>query len=124
MVIDMSYWTKVSKRILVLILTIIGIFLAFKLAMFYMPFLVAFIISLLIEPLIKFVNKKTSLTRKTSAIIILIVVSLILIGLISWGIASVISEATNLLQGLNTYIESAYNQTAFPHYRKRIGRQK
>ena len=110
MVIDMSYWTKVSKRILVLLLTIVGIFLAFKLAMFYMPFLVAFIISLLIEPLIKFVNKKTSLTRKTSAIIILIVVSLILIGLISWGIASVISEATNLLQGLNTYIESAYNQ--------------
>lgn len=110
MVIDMSYWTKVSKRIFVLILTIIGIFLAFKLAMFYMPFLVAFIISLLIEPLIKFVNKKTSLTRKTSAIIVLIVVSLILIGLISWGIASIISEATNLLQGLNTYIESAYNQ--------------
>ena len=110
MVIDMSYWTKVSKRIFVLILTIIGIFLAFKLAMFYMPFLVAFIISLLIEPLIKFVSKKTSLTRKTSAIIVLIVVSLIIIGLLAWGITSIISEATNLLQGLNTYIESAYNQ--------------
>lgn len=110
MVIDMSYWTKVSRRIIVLILTIIGIFLAFKLAIFYMPFLVAFIISLLIEPLIKFVNKKTSLTRKTSAIIVLVVVSLILIGLLSWGITSIISEATNLLQGLNSYIESAYNQ--------------
>ncbi len=110
MVIDMGYWTKVSKRILVLLLTIIGIFLAFKLAMFYMPFLVAFVIALLIEPLIKLVNRKTSLTRKTSAIIVLIVVSLILIGLLSWGIASIIAEATNLLQGLNTYIESAYNQ--------------
>ena len=70
MVIDMGYWTKVSKRILVLVLTLIGIYLAFKLAVFYMPFLIAFIISLLIEPLIKFVNKKTSLTRKTSAIIL------------------------------------------------------
>ena len=110
MVIDMGYWTKVSKRILVLILTIIGIYLAFKLAIFYMPFLVAFIISLLIEPLIKFVNRKTSLTRKTSAILVLIIVSLVLIGLLAWGITSIISETTNLLQGLNNYIETAYNQ--------------
>lgn len=110
MVVDMGYWTKVSKRLLVLIFTIIGIYLAFKLAIFYMPFLVAFIISLLIEPLIKLVNKKTSLTRKTSAIIVLLLVSLILIGLLTWGITSIISETTNLLQGLNNYIETAYNQ--------------
>lgn len=110
MVIDMNYWTKVSKRIFILALTIIGIFLAFKLAIFYMPFLVAFIISLLIEPLIKFVNKRTRLTRKTSAILVLIAVSTILIGLLIWGITSIVSESTNLLQGLNTYIENAYNQ--------------
>lgn len=110
MVVDMGYWTKVSKRILVLILTIIGIYLAFKLAIFYMPFLIAFIISLLIEPIIKFVNKRTRFTRKTSAIIVLIVVSIVLIGLLSWGITSLISEASNLLQGLNDNIEKAYNQ--------------
>ena len=46
MVIDMGYWTKVGKRLLVLLITIIGIYLAFKLAIFYMPFLVAFIIAL------------------------------------------------------------------------------
>lgn len=110
MVIDMGYWTKVSKRILVLVLTLIGIYLAFKLAVFYMPFLIAFIISLLIEPLIKFVNKKTSMTRKTSAILVLILVSCILIGLIVWGITALVGETTNLLQGLNNYIEVAYNQ--------------
>lgn len=110
MVIDMGYWTKVAKRIIVLILTIIGIYLAFKLAIFYMPFLIAFIISLLIEPLIKFVNKRTRLTRKTSAIIVLVFVFILLIGLLTWGATSLIQEATNLLQGLNTYIESAYNQ--------------
>lgn len=109
MVIDMGYWTKVSKRILILVITVIGIYLAFKLAVFYMPFLIAFIISLLIEPLIRFVNKKTSLTRKTSAIIVLIIVSALIIGLLIWGITSIISETTNLLQGLNSYIESAYS---------------
>ncbi len=110
MVIDMGYWTKVAKRVIALILTLIGIYLAFKLAIFYMPFLIAFIISLLIEPLIKFVNKRTSLTRKTSAIIVLIIVSIILVGLLTWGIVSLIGEATNLLQGLNFYIESIYNK--------------
>ena len=110
MVIDMGYWTKVSKRIIVLFFTILGIYLAFKLAIFYMPFLVAFIISLLIEPLIKFVNKRTRLTRKTSAIIVLVFVSILLIGLLVWGIAGLINEASNLLQGLNSYIEGAYNQ--------------
>lgn len=110
MVIDMGYWTKVSKRILILALTIIGLYLAFKLAIFYMPFLIAFIISLLIEPIIKFVNRKTKLTRKTSAIIVLIIVCALLIGLLAWGITSLISETSNLLQGLNDYIEKSYVQ--------------
>ena len=110
MVIDMGYWTKVTKRIIVLVLSIIGIYLAFKLAVFYMPFLVAFIISLLIEPLIRFVNKRTSFTRKTSAILVLIVVSVILIGFLIWGITALIQEASKLLQSLNIYIETGYNQ--------------
>ena len=46
MVFDMNYWTKVGKRLLAFILTIIGILLGLKLAVFYMPFLIAFIIKL------------------------------------------------------------------------------
>ena len=75
-----------------------------------MPFLIAFIISLLVEPMIRKVVKRTKLTRKTSAIFVLLAVFAVLIGLIAWGIASAISEASNLLQGLNGYIEKAYNQ--------------
>ncbi len=110
MVIDVGYLTKVTKRIIVLILSIIGIYLSFKLAIFYMPFLIAFIISLLIEPLIRFVHKRTSLTRKTSAIIVLIIISILLISLLVWGITVLIQESSNLLQSLNQYIEIAYNQ--------------
>ena len=50
------------------------------------------------------------MTRKTSAILVLILVSCILIGLIVWGITALVGETTNLLQGLNNYIEVAYNQ--------------
>lgn len=108
MIIDMSYWTRVLKRILYVILILIGLYLAFKLAIFYMPFLIAFIISLMIEPAIRFIMKKLKLTRKTSSIIIFVAVSIIILGSVIWGIIALFSEASNLLQGLNGYVEKAY----------------
>ena len=110
MIIDMNYWSKVFKRILIFALSILGVYLAFKLAVFYIPFLIAFIISLLIEPLIRFVKKKTKLSRKLSAIIVMLIAFSIIIGLLVWGITSLITEASNLLQGLNGYFENAYEQ--------------
>ena len=108
MVIDMGYWTKVLRRMAIFAATIIGMYLAFKLAVFYMPFLIAFLIATLIEPLIRKLMSKTKLGRKKSAILIMSIVSLIIIGLIVWGTASIISEASNLLQSLNNYFEKAY----------------
>ena len=105
MIIDMNYWSKVFRKILILMFSIIGIYLAFKLAVFYMPFLIAFILSLLIEPIIRFCMRHFKLRRKTSAIIVFIIVLSILIGLLSWGIFALISESSNLLNSLNTYVE-------------------
>ena len=110
MVIDMGYFTKVGRKILILIITLFAIFLGFKLAIFYIPFLIGFIISLMIEPIIKFISKKTKLTRKTSAVLVLIFIFTILISLIIWGVVSLITEASNLLQSLNFYIEKVYVQ--------------
>lgn len=110
MVVDMSYFTKVLKKVFILILTLVAIYLSFKLALFYMPFLIGFIISLLIEPIIKFINKRTKLTRKTSAIIVLVCIFSILIFLIIWGVVTLITESSNLLQSLNIYIEKIYVQ--------------
>jgi sporulation integral membrane protein YtvI len=106
----MGYFTKVLRKILILIITLISIFLLFKLALFYVPFLIGFIISLLIEPIIKMISRKTNLTRRTSAIIVLLCIFTILITLIVWGSVSLISESADLLQSLNIYIEKIYNQ--------------
>ena len=108
MIIDMSYWTRVIRRILYVALILIGLFLGFKLSIFYMPFLIAFIISLIIEPAIRFIMKKLNLTRKTSSIIIFAIVSVIIFGGLIWGIIALFAEASNLLQGLNGYVEKAY----------------
>ena len=106
----MGYFTKVIRKILMLTITLISIYLSFKLALFYLPFLIGFIISLLIEPLIKFINKKTQLTRKTSAVIVMLCIFSVLISAIVFGVITLISESSNLSQSLNIYIEKIYNK--------------
>ena len=107
---DLNYIYKVIRKVLNIVLLILGVYIGAKLAVFYMPFLVAFVISLMIEPGIKYLMKKTKLSRKMSSIIIFIIVFAIIIGSITWGIVSLISESTNLLQTLNLYIDRAYTQ--------------
>ena len=110
MVFDVSYWTRVGKRILYVIFLLIGLLIALKLSIFYMPFLVAFIISLIIEPAIKLIMKKTNLTRRTSSIIIFTAVIIIILGILTWLIVTLFSESSSLLQGLNNYFDKAYIQ--------------
>lgn len=109
MVVDMNYWGKVIRNIVILLLSILGVYLGFKLAVFYMPFLIAFIISLILEPIIKFIMKKTKLKRKTSSIIVFIIAIAVIIGLLTWGIASLISETSNILSNFNEYADMIYN---------------
>lgn len=105
MVVDVGHWTRVLKRICILVVSLIVIYLSFKLAVFYMPFLIALIISLLVEPLIKKIVNKTHITRKRVAIAVIVLIFAIIIGLLAWGIFSLITESSNLLQKLNMYIE-------------------
>lgn len=105
MITDVNYYKKVGRRLLIILLTILGIYVSFKLSIFYMPFLIAFIITLLIEPIIRKVMKYTKLTRKVSAIITMIIVFGIIIGLLILGISNIIAESSNLLDGLNEYVQ-------------------
>ena len=63
----------------------------------------------MIEPIIRFFMKKFKLRRKTSSIIVFIIAFTIIIGLIAWGIITLISESSNLLQGLNGYFDKFSN---------------
>ena len=109
LVTDLAYWTRVLKKILISLLTIVGLYFVFKLSIFYFPFLIAFIFSIIIEPLIRFVRNHTSLTRRTSAIIVLVVVLLIIISTLTYGAVTLVQEASKLLQGLNEYYNDIYN---------------
>ena len=110
MIIDVAYWTRVIKNILYVVLLLLGLWITLKLSIFYMPFLVAFIISLMIEPAIKWIMKKTKLSRRTSSIIIFAIVSTIILGSLAWILITLFSESSSLLQSLNDYFDKAYIQ--------------
>ena len=109
MIVDLNYCYRVAKNIIILILSILGVFIGFKFAIFYMPFLVAFIISIMIEPIIKFIMKKTKLKRRTSSIIVFIVALGIIIGIITLVVTSLITETSEIMTNFNEYAETAYN---------------
>ena len=108
MIIDMNYWGKVIKNIIILTIAILGVYLGFKLAFFYLPFLIAFVLSLILEPCIRFIMKKAKLKRRTSSIIVFIIAIVIIVGLVVWVGVTLVSEASNLLTSLNEYIEKGY----------------
>ena len=82
---NMKYWSNVFKKVFYVILSIIGIYLGYKFAIFYMPFLIAFIISTIMEPAIRFLMKKFNFTRKLSSIIIFLITFGIIIGRTNMG---------------------------------------
>ena len=82
---NMKYWSNVFKKVFYVVLAIIGIYLGYKFAIFYMPFLIAFIISTIMEPAIRFLMKKFNFTRKLSSIIIFFITFGIIIGRIDMG---------------------------------------
>ena len=102
-------YLEILKKCLIAIIFILIFYLACRLCIFYIPFLIAYIISLIIEPIIKFLNKRTGLSRKTNSIIVLVCIFGIITILIVFGGVKLISETTNLLAGLNTYLEKTIN---------------
>ncbi len=103
MVTDMNYWSKVIKRIFSLALTLLLLFIFFKLSVFYIPFLIAFVLALFFEPLIKFFMKKFNWTRRLSSTLVIFVSIAILVGFIGWGTVTLFNEATNLLSNSGEY---------------------
>jgi len=105
---DTNYCLKIIIKVVMLLLIIAGIFLTYKLAIFYVPFIIAMIIAALVEPLIKLIMKFAKIKRKPAAIISLILVVAVIGTLLGLLITKVVSESTNLLSNLNTHFDSLY----------------
>ena len=100
----MDYFCILKKTFIIIIAAVL-FFITYKLSVFYIPFIIAYLISLIVEPCIKWINKKTNISRKVSSIIVLATIFLFLIGIIILGGVKLVSETTNLLGGLNSYLD-------------------
>lgn len=115
---ESSNWTEITKKLILFALSIIVIIIGFRIGYFYIPFVIAFALSQLLEPLIKFGMKRFKLKRKVSAIIIFTIIISTIIGLTSWGIVTLITEATNFLSNFNIYYDkvSAFSQNLISNF--------
>lgn len=104
-----KYYSRILFKSVVLVFTLLLLFLAYKLAMFYVPFIIAFLIATMIEPLIRFFMNRCKLKRKVSASISLISVAIIIGSLLTVLISAIISESKVLLNNLNGSMDEAYN---------------
>lgn len=119
MVIDMKYWNKILKKIIYFVCLILLIFIVLKLACFFMPFIVALIIANMIEPMVRFINKKFKLIRKTSAIISIVLVFVFLVGVIIASSVVIVSEVSNLLKNFETFGNNIFhNVETFSNFLK------
>lgn len=107
--IDTNYYAKIMFKVLVILFIALGIFIAFKIAGFYIPFIIAMIISSMVEPLIKFFTNKCKLKRKTASIISLTIFAVVIGAILTILISSIITESKELLEELNGPAYNIYN---------------
>lgn len=105
---DNKYYKKIGMKVLVLLFILIGLFLLYKLAMFYLPFLIAILVASIIEPIVKFLMKRLKMKRKIACTISLLLVISILGTLITLGVTKLITECTDLIANSNEYFKEVY----------------
>lgn len=108
-----KYYKKIGLKVLVLLFCLVGLFLGFKLAMFYLPFVIAIIFASCMEPIIKFFMKRLKMKRKLACIISLLLVITILGTLITLGITKLVSECRNLIANSNEYYKQVYDDVIY-----------
>lgn len=108
--VDMNQrWKLILMIALIVVGSVAGFFLTFKLAVVFAPFIIALAISSFIEPPIRFLMKKTKLSRKVAALISLLTVAIVFGSLIVLLISRIYREAESLYQILPGYIPEIYH---------------
>ncbi|MBQ7667761.1 MAG: sporulation integral membrane protein YtvI [Clostridia bacterium] len=102
-------YKKILMMLLYLVLFVVGVYLAFKLAIFYMPFLIAYIIYKLIKRPSEFLVKKFKLPKAISVILCIILFITIIGGIGYLFFSSLIREIVSLSQSSSHLVPKAYN---------------
>ena len=102
-------YKKVLALIGYAILTVLAIFLAFKLAIFYLPFLIAYIIYKIIKKPVAFLNTKLKIPKPLAVSISIIFFVAIIGGIGYLFFSALINEIISLSQSSKHLLPLAYN---------------
>lgn len=102
---------KYTKLILNLVLPMVGIILAVifipKLLLFFMPFVVGWIISLIANPLVRVLEHRLKIVRKTGSAIVIVLTLAVVILLLYGGISAVADQIQALTKDVPAMAEEA-----------------
>lgn len=104
-----KYYGKIALKLSVILFIVLGLFITYKLAIFYIPFIIAIMVASIVEPITKFFMRKCKLRRKISTIITLLLITIIIGTVLTLTISKVITETTSLLSNLNIYFKDFYD---------------
>lgn len=85
-----------------------GVYLSFRLALFFLPFVIAFVFSSLAEPLIRLLTKKFHLKRKIAAPVVLLFFLLIVVLLLVLIVLKLIAEAKSFIAAIPGFFTAVY----------------
>ena len=98
----MKKWKKYLRGMVAALLTILAVvlcvILGIKLAKFFLPFVIGWIIALIASPLVRIVERRLSIARKHTSMVIIVLVLAALIGGIYLVGAKVARETGNFIQ--------------------------
>ncbi len=101
-----KYWFRVAKKLLSVILVLIGLVIAFKCAIFLLPFVIAIIINKIMSPLVRLMTDKLKFNRKIAVIVSIILVIAVLGSIITFSVVKLTEEVYELSVNLPSYINA------------------
>ena len=94
---ETTRWSWTTKLTIGLILGALGLLLVVRFQNFIGPLLTSFLIAYHFQPLAKLLNKYVRIGWRTSVLIVYLLFALILIGLITWGGVTIVTQFQNLI---------------------------
>ncbi len=103
-----KYYIKIFSKIAILAAIALGIFVTYKVAIFYMPFIIALIIASIAEPIIKFLTNKFKIKRNLASIISLVFILAIIGIILTLIISNLVEESIKLIDNAGVYAKDLY----------------
>lgn len=97
----------VVNLVVPILATILALFLIPKLAVYFAPFVVGWLISLIANPLVKFLEKRLKIVRKTGSAIVIILVLALVILIIYGCVAGIAGQVEKITQDIPAMTEGA-----------------